>query len=122
MSNNPPNSVIEELEQHIVERINDGVVTDDNFDDLHFHCFNEDYYIVYHAEAEKWLAKHGISAFEAIDYVKDQQENHFGESSWGGKNIDPETVVNQYVYFAGYDAMPQADNVAEVLEALEVSE
>ena len=52
------NSVELELVEHIIDTINecfDDCTTD--FEDLHFHAFNEDYYIVYYSAAREWIKK-----------------------------------------------------------------
>lgn len=90
-----------ELLSHIQDKINDEVVTDDNFEDLHFHCSNEDYYIVYHSCAIQWLEDHDISAFEAIGEVIQWEQDTLGEVSLKVEDINPEKIVNLYVYVAG---------------------
>ena len=89
-------SIQQELQEYIKDLIQGGVLTLDNTDDWHFHAFNEEYYIVYDAEAEKWLARHNISAFEAIGEVKEYEEFHFGECNTDLSS--PASVVNMYVY------------------------
>lgn len=103
------NSIINELIEHVEALIADGVLTSDNKDDWHHLAFNEDYYIIGHYNAEKWLEKHNVSAWKAIDYVTDMAFDQFGE---GNVAINPENIVNTLVYFAGYDALQEIEEDA----------
>lgn len=96
-------SVITELELHVIDLINDGAINADNLDDAHHIAFNEDYYIIGYYNADQWLKKHDISAWEAIDYVIEQEQYHFGESYIKPGDVNSERIVNLYVYFAGYE-------------------
>ena len=109
-------SIIRELESHLRERVLEGVLTPENQDDWHFHAFNEDYYIIYHSEAEKWLKKHNVDAWEAIAYVIEEQELHFGEVILHASDINAEHIVNLIAYFAGYEALSNIDD--ELIELL----
>jgi len=95
-------SVITELESHVVDLINDGAINADNLGDAHHVAFNEDYYIIGYGRANEWLENHGISCWEAIDYVIEQENEHFGESYIKPGDVNSERIVNLYVYFAGY--------------------
>ena len=95
-------SIRTELIQHVIETIHDQDLTD--FDELHFHAFNEDYYIVYHSRAEEWLKRHEISAFEAIEKIRDYEMDNFGEAN---TKINPESVVNMYVYILGEELLAE---------------
>ena len=92
-------SIKEELQAHVQDLICDGVLTDDNRDDWHFHAFNEDYYIIGYYNAEKWLERHNVSAFEAINAIIEYEQDNFGEVSTD--TSCPERVVNMYVYILG---------------------
>jgi len=91
-------SIKQELAQHIIDLLNDGVITDDNLEDTHFHAFNADYYIIGYFQAEQWLEEHDISAYEAIQEVVDYENGNFGEVNI---DINAESVVNTYVYVQG---------------------
>jgi len=95
-------SIKKELLNHILDRINDNVLTTENKDDWHFHCFNEDYYIIYHNKAVEWLKIHSIDTFEAIETVKDYELQHFGEFT---TKINPESIVNMLAYIYGEELM-----------------
>lgn len=54
-----------ELQAHILDQINDGILTDQNKEDWHFYAFNEDYFIIGYYKASQWLKRHNIGEFEA---------------------------------------------------------
>ena len=103
------NSIKVELESHVEALINDGVLTDDNKDDWHFHAFNEDYYIIGYYNAEQWLKEHNVSAFEAIETIRDYEMSNFGEVNTSFDNA--ESVVNMYVYILGEEIINEYDAV-----------
>ena len=101
------NSIKSELAQHVLDCIDNGMLNDDNVSDWHFHLFNEDYYIVYTNEAEKWLEKHGVSPFDAIGYCMEYERDTFGEVNSTYDNA--ETTVNMYVYVLGEELLAGVD-------------
>lgn len=112
-----PNSVAEELKAHILDRISDGVLTDDNKDEWHFHCFNEDYYIIGYYQASEWLKKHGIGEFEAANICVQYEKDNFGEVI--NEYDNAETVVNMLAYIWGQEVLPyEPETIAELQEAL----
>lgn len=111
-------SVYNELESHINDLVNDGVLTLDNIDDWHFHAFNEDYYLVGYYNCEQWLKNHNVSAFEAIEEIKQYENDNFGEVSTDFSNS--EKVVNMYVYIQGEQVLYDIqDQIIEQLEGAE---
>lgn len=113
-------SIQQELEEHIKDLIQDGTLTLDNTDDWHFHAFNEDDYIMYHSEAEKWLARHNISAFEAIGEIQEYEQFRFGEVITNFSS--PASVVNMYVYILGEEYLQKhqeelEDELTNLVEA-----
>tara|TARA_R110000765_G_C18570220_1_gene564917 strand:+ start:119 stop:478 length:360 start_codon:yes stop_codon:yes gene_type:complete len=114
-------SIRKELTEHILDYINEGIVIDGvthNIEEIHFYCFNEDYYIIYHSEAIEWLKKHNIDAFEAIEIVRDYETEHFGEFT---TDLDAESIVNMLAYIYGEEIICSLnfDNVSELKEQLE---
>lgn len=107
------NTIKTELQNHILDYINEGILTNENKDDWHFYAFNEDYYVIYHSEAVKWLAKHNINTFNAIDIVREYEINHFGEFT---TDINPESIVNMLAYIYGEEILYSYD--AETIEEL----
>ena len=100
-------TVNQELLSHIIDTIEDQDLTD--FDDLHFHAFNEDYYIIGYYQADQWLKKHNISAWEAISDVVEWENNSFGEVNLKPEDINSEKIVNLYVYVLGEDLLNNYD-------------
>ena len=96
--NNLENSVKIEIANHIIDKINDGIIDDSNIDEWHFYCFNEDYYIIGYYEAKQWLKNHNIDTFEAIEIVKDYENSNFGEFT---TDINSEAIVNMLAYILG---------------------
>lgn len=92
-----------ELTNHIQDLINDGVLTAGNFEDWHFHAFNEDYYIIGYYNAEQWLKRHEISAFQSIELCQEYEEENFGEITSIYDNA--EKVVNMLAYIYGEELL-----------------
>lgn len=109
------NSIRLELLQHIKECFDDGRFTPDNIDEWHHIAFNEDYYIIGYYNAEQWLKKHDVSAFEAISACQEWEENVLGEKQ--KTYDDPETTVNMYVYVLGEELI--GDLLNDVREEIE---
>jgi len=103
-----------ELANHILDKINDGVINNTNRDEWHSYCFNEDYYIIYHAVALEWLKNHNIDAFDAIETVREYEMDNFGEMN---TQINPESIVNMLAYIWGEELLLDID--AETVEELE---
>ena len=87
-----------ELTEHFADFISeqDSEWIRDNWDDLHHHAFNADRYIIGSYQATKWL---GEEAFNAIRFIKDYEQDNFGEVFTDFSN--PESVVNMYAYILG---------------------
>lgn len=106
------NSILAELKDHVLDCINDGRILEDNLDDAHHVAFNEDYYIIGYYQADQWLKKHDVNAWEAIAYVIEQEKQHFGMSTITHDQINSESIVNLLVFFAGYEI-----DINEIFEA-----
>ncbi len=106
-------SIKEELKSHILSVINDDILTNENKDEWHFHAFNEELYITYHSKALEWLRKHNITAFEAIETVREYEVDNFGEMN---TDIDPESIVNMLAYIYGEELLNEidAENIGEL--------
>lgn len=107
-----------EMLEHILDKIKDGVVTNENIEDVHFYCFNEDYYIIGYYEALEWLKKHDINTFDAIEKVKEYEMENFGEFT---TEINSEKIVNMLAYIFGEEILYSLDfnTVEELKEAIE---
>lgn len=114
-------SIKDELQSHIMDRISDGVLTDENRDDWHHHAFNEDYYIIGYYQAGQWLRKHGLGESEAANICVKWEQGNFGECYKEYNNA--ETVVNMLAYIWGEEILGElhdCETVAELKEALEI--
>ena len=104
----------EEIKEHFEDFIKDQDKDwiKENFDDLHHHAFNNDYYIIGKNQAKKWL---GDEVFNVIDIIKEYEMDHFGEVNTDFSS--PEKVVNMYTYIIGEDVV----NNWKTFEANEVA-
>ena len=100
-------TIKQELLSHVIDTINDQELTE--FDELHFHAFNEDHYIIGYYNAEQWLERHGVTAWEAIGAVLDWEAEVFGETHLTSDDVDSETIVNKYVYLLGEELLSEFD-------------
>lgn len=106
------------LNQHatmILESINDGVITNDNIEDLHHEVFNTDYFIIGYYEAEQWVIENFESVFSAIEIVKDYEIDNFGEFNTA---INSEAIANMLSYIAGEEVIQELGDF-ETIEELE---
>jgi hypothetical protein len=88
-----------ELMGHILDLINDGVLTNDNQEDWHFHAFNEDYYLIGYYQTGEWLREHGIGELEGASICRQYEIDNFGENTTDYDNT--ETIVNMLAYIYG---------------------
>lgn len=94
----------DELKAYINDRIKEwkanGTFTDEWKEDLHFHLFNADYYIIGIHRAKEWLKGY---SFDVIGYVQEYEQEHFGEVTTDLSS--PENVVNMFVYIRGEELL-----------------
>ncbi len=100
-------SIEQELLAHAIETIKNLQI--ERTEDLHFYAFNEDYYIIGYYQAEQWLEKHGVTAFEAIADVIEWEQVSFGEVQLNSEDINAEKIVNLYVYIKGEELLNEFD-------------
>tara|TARA_R110001606_G_C14878176_1_gene590868 strand:+ start:45 stop:371 length:327 start_codon:yes stop_codon:yes gene_type:complete len=105
------NTIKTELKNYIEENINNY---DCNDEDLHFHLFNEDYYIIGYYKAEQWLKGHNISVFEGIEFVQDYERDNFGDDAVRTYD-NAETLVNMIVYIVGEELIYQEEYYKELI-------
>lgn len=99
-------TVKKELAKYILEKIKDSAINNDNIDDWHHRLFNEHYYIVYHSTALNWLNYHDIDVFEAINTVKEYEQEKFDKMT---TSITPKSIVNMLVYILGKELINSED-------------
>jgi hypothetical protein len=110
-------TIKKELAAHVLDYINDGVLTNENREEWHFHCFNEDYYIIGYYQCSEWLKRHEMDAFEAIETVQEYEKDNFGETS---TKINSEAIVNMLTCIYGEEIIGfRADSVEELKEEME---
>ena len=97
MNNSIKCELLEHIETTIKELRNYKELSSD-ISELHHEIFNQDYYIIGYYNAEQWLLKHNVTAFQGIEYVHNYEEFHFGEKR---DYSDAETLVNMIVYIKG---------------------
>jgi len=103
------NTIKTELKNYIEENINNYASNDE---DLHFHLFNEGYYIIGYYNAEQWLKEHNISVFEGIEFVQEYERENFGTV----KTYDnAESLVNMIVYIVGGELIYQEEYHKELI-------
>ena len=110
-------SVREELLEHIIETVEYV----DELEELHYHAFKEDYYVIGHYQAKEWLKKHNISDFEAIEVIIEWERLVMGEVNLTLEDINPEKVVNLYAYIMGELLLGEFDleqSKSEVIEEM----
>lgn len=96
-----------ELIQHVIDRINDCEI--EEFEELQFTCFNEDYYIIGYYQAKEWLKKHEIDSFDAIAKVIEWELDCMGEVNLKPEDINSEKIVNLLVYVLGEELLSDFD-------------
>ena len=103
----------DEIKEYFDDYINDQDKEwiEDNKDDLHYHAFNTDYYIIGTYRATQWLED---QAFNVIGFIKEYEELNFGEVFTDLS--EPEKIVNMYVYIIGeeivFDYLNELEQVA----------
>jgi len=86
----------EYLEDYLADNRTQYDDIDDARDNLHHDVFNSDYYIIGRYKATQWL---GDEAFNVIGFIKDWEQDNFGEVTTDLS--EPEKVLNMYTYIIG---------------------
>ena len=73
------------------------------FDDLHYHLFNEDFFVIGFYRAEKFIEDNELNVFDLIKYCQQREKDEFGEIQTTFDNA--ETLVNQYAYWRGQELL-----------------
>jgi hypothetical protein len=106
---------IKEYFDDFVAENSEALKESDFRDELHYHAFNTDYYIIGTYQATQWLED---QTFKVVNIIKEYEQFNFGEVSTDFS--DPEKVVNMYAYIVGeyivadwLDANPIEEEVDE---------
>ncbi len=91
----------ESVKQHILDTIEDQAGIEAS--ELHNRLLNEDYFIIGTYKAKQWL---GDEAFEAIQKIKEYEQDNFGECSTDLS--DPERVCNMLAYILGDEILDKS--------------
>lgn len=75
--------------------------------ELHYHLYNEDYFIIGYYQAEEFLKKYGI--FAAIEKIKQYEQYNFGEVNTDFS--DSEKVANMFAYIVGEEALAECETL-----------
>ena len=103
----------DEIKEYFDDYINDQDKEwiEDNKDDLHYHAFNTDYYIIGTHRCALWLED---QVFNVIEVIKEYEQFNFGEIFTDFS--EPERVVNMYTYIIGeeivFDYLNELEEVA----------
>lgn len=92
------------IKEELTEYINEN--KDGYSEELHYHLFNEDYYIIGYHQAQKWLDEHEISTFEALETIREYEDFHFGKTR---SYTNAEETVNMLVYIYGEELLSELD-------------
>lgn len=101
-------SVKQEIREFALSQLVDFQLDENQLEDIHEvhnQIFNMDYYIIGYYECDEWLKFHHINVFEGLEYIKENEEMHFGESLNDCHNS--ERLVNLIVYFVGMDIIDE---------------
>lgn len=111
-------TIKKELASHILDKIEDAVITNENIIDWGHLCFNEDYYIIGYYQAEQWLKRHNLSAFEAISVCQEYEKENFVETEIYD---NAEDTVNMLTFIYGYDLLNEvgAETIEDLKEKLQ---
>ena len=117
----------EDVMNHAIDGLNDCGEIESS--ELHNRLFNEDYFIVYHSEAEKFLASTDEGIFGAIERVREYEVSNFGEMN---TEVNPESIANMYAYIEGEEILAESetlqgkwdetlteDDIKQIIEELE---
>ena len=98
----------EELVEHAITRLEEYKGHDIDASEVHFHLFNEDYYIIGTYQAKQWLRD---QVFEAIETIREYEQDNFGEINTDFS--EPEKIVNMYAYIVGEEILGESDTLRD---------
>ena len=108
-------SIKEELTAYIIEKLQDGIGEGEYVCDLHHELFNTELYLICHSECEKWLDRHGLTAFDAINEVIEYETYNFGQAN---TPINPEKIVSMLAYIYGQEILYESETFNGVLDEI----
>ena len=91
----------QDVKDYIIDQLSSDVGLDQHITDLHHYLLNENYFIIGYYKAEQWLKKDSI--FNAIDKIKEYEQDNFGEVSTDLSSSD--SVANMLAYILGEEIL-----------------
>jgi len=108
-------SIKQELLNLVFDLVREGTLNRENIEEWQHFAFGRDYHFIGYYKAEQWLQKHDVSPFDAIEYVVEQEIDHFGECRLTAADCDAERIVDLLVYYAGSQLI--MEHKQEIIEA-----
>ena len=105
MKNSSLKTITEELKTVIEEYIQENglnVNSEQDRDEAREQVTNLDHYIIGYYQAEQWLERHNVTAWEAVSFVQEWEKENFGECR---EYDNAESTVNMIAFILGYEAM-----------------
>lgn len=102
------NRIRNKIREYGIARMVDGVGVEQYGCDLHHEIYNMDYFIIGSFRAKEFL---GDEAFEAIEEVKNYEQDNFGQVSTDLSS--PEKVVNMLAYIIGEEMLNESNHLHE---------
>ena len=97
------NELKQDVKDYIIDQLTDNVGLDQYIGDLHHYLLNEHYFIIGYYKAEQWLKKDNNSIFEAIEKIKEYEQDNFGQVSTDLSSS--ESVANMLAYILGEEIL-----------------
>ena len=107
------NEAIKEVIEHGIDRLDEYKGQAVEASELHYHLYNEDYFVIGYWKAAEFLKKYGI--FEAIGEVEEYEKDIFGEVTTNLGNS--EAVANMWAYIKGEEALNKCVTLADNWDA-----
>jgi len=104
-------ATLEQHKQMIVDAINDGIINDDNIENLHNEVFNTDYFIIGYYQADQWIQSNFDSIFDAINIVREYEIANFGEFT---AEITSEKIANMLSYICGEEVISELGDLDDL--------
>jgi len=103
LDNNLTTETKKELLQHTLDQLQE-VQSDSVYGcDLHNLLFNSGYYLIGYYQCEQWLINSGGGIFNAIETIKEYENDNFGEVNTDFSSS--EKVLNMYIYILGEEIL-----------------
>ena len=98
---------IQGVYNHIYDKIND--LTKDelkeylNNQELSFYCVNEDYFMIYYSECQKFVDNQFFNMFDLLNQLDETEciEYLFKKDKYNNSNFNSQRFVNMYAYCIG---------------------